>query len=553
VAEIGVAAVLFTGSASCGVLSAVTNPKAAWAINEPTPLSVVVRRVEVADATAHQVERLIGETGVADSSTWLDKTAIKKEDAEALMKAAAGDSVYAGSQTRVVAAEAWVQSLSAICSEDRKYPNLLATLGPEIGKQYAEISSQEKSLSKLRAQKAQEERALDSDKTPAGEKAQHEKEKARLDAEIDKTEAAYKPKVDALFKGLKESGSKAPAPLKDKLRIAALNLRAAVDDAKNANSAALVRYPLALPQLSSDLQKAAPRFVADVIEEKTGTRPDTNGIKPDVKLDGTDVKLTLNGVPAEKLGSLSMGDVVAGTTAKMQGYVKRIVTLTALAGETQDLLSFEADLLDAFIAGLGGDKKGATDLGSLTVQAGAPGAPAAAGAAAKSGVKLSRTYGGLGLANACKLPAKGDSGSVASAKASPAAAKTAASAKADETVASPADQKPLAETKAAATKKAEKPEKKPAEKPTPVAAAAAKKEPVATKPAAQVDKPGEAKAEVFIFSSTSPQPSKPASSEKPVTKPAPPSKPTTTQAPAKPAAPADCSVSMERDGKKICL
>src|SRR5262249_27740548 len=153
------------------------------------------------------------------------------------------------------------------------------------------------------------------------DKSEHEKQRDGLKKEISETEDAYKPKVEALLKAVKAGGAKAPAGMKDKLRTAIANLRAAVSDAKNANSAAMLRYPIAVTGLPGDIQKAAPRFVADVIEEKTGTRPDTNGIKPDVKLDGFNVKLSINGVPAEKLGSLSMGDHISGTTDRMTSYV----------------------------------------------------------------------------------------------------------------------------------------------------------------------------------------------------------------------------------------
>src|SRR5690242_18374006 len=85
---IGVFAMLL-GTTGCGVLAAVTNPKAAWAITESTPLSVVVRRAEAAHATAEQVQRLVGDTGVDENSNWLDKTSLKKEDAQAVMNEAA--------------------------------------------------------------------------------------------------------------------------------------------------------------------------------------------------------------------------------------------------------------------------------------------------------------------------------------------------------------------------------------------------------------------------------------------------------------------------------
>ena len=58
----GLAASLGISATGCGALSALTNPKAAWALDESAPMSVVMRRAEVANATAKQVDRLMGET-----------------------------------------------------------------------------------------------------------------------------------------------------------------------------------------------------------------------------------------------------------------------------------------------------------------------------------------------------------------------------------------------------------------------------------------------------------------------------------------------------------
>lgn len=40
VARIALAAALLAGSAGCGVFSALGNPKAAWALQEPAPMAV---------------------------------------------------------------------------------------------------------------------------------------------------------------------------------------------------------------------------------------------------------------------------------------------------------------------------------------------------------------------------------------------------------------------------------------------------------------------------------------------------------------------------------
>src|SRR5579883_1362445 len=42
----------------CGLVSAVANPKVAWAVNDPAGMAVVVRREDAAETTAKQVDRI---------------------------------------------------------------------------------------------------------------------------------------------------------------------------------------------------------------------------------------------------------------------------------------------------------------------------------------------------------------------------------------------------------------------------------------------------------------------------------------------------------------
>src|SRR6185436_17427899 len=97
------AGALACGAAStgCGMLSAVTNPGAAFAISEPANLGVVVRRAEIARATSNEVDRLLGSAPLDDDSAWLEKVALTKDDATGLVKASAAEGVYEGSGTRV--------------------------------------------------------------------------------------------------------------------------------------------------------------------------------------------------------------------------------------------------------------------------------------------------------------------------------------------------------------------------------------------------------------------------------------------------------------------
>lgn len=349
--QLALGAAAVTCGTGCGALSALTNPKAAWAISEPAPMSVIVRRAEVAHGTARQVERLLGETGMNDKSKWPAKTALKNADADALLKVKAGEAVYVGApgaKFRVVPAEAWFDTLSVICSDENKYPSLIASITPELAKSYGEVAAQAKEIAEIKGQIAAEEKALD-DKDQAAQKDEHEKKKQELNDKLSKLNDDVGPKKDKFLQSVKDEAGKASPEVKERVGVAVVNLKRAVEDAKIANSVALIRYPMAVPGLKDDAQVTAKRILADVVEERTGQRPDVNNLKIDVKIDGG-VKLSVNGV--DKLGSLSIDDVVSETTTRLKSYVGRVLTLVAYAGETQELLSFESDVLDALNDGM---------------------------------------------------------------------------------------------------------------------------------------------------------------------------------------------------------
>ncbi len=118
---IGVSAFLATVVATgtgCGAISAAANPKVAWALNDPAPMTIVVRRADVAEKTAQQVDRVMTDTPANDDSAWLAKVAPEKEEATATLAAVRQHQLYApgsaGQGARVVAAEVWAKSLAQI-------------------------------------------------------------------------------------------------------------------------------------------------------------------------------------------------------------------------------------------------------------------------------------------------------------------------------------------------------------------------------------------------------------------------------------------------------
>jgi hypothetical protein len=515
-----IAALPLTG---CSFVSAITNPKAAWALNEPTPLSVVLRRAEVANATAREIDRLLGDTGVNEKSAWTDKTSIKGDDGKKLLEQAAGEGVYVGpARVRVLPVEAWAIVLPALCSTEGKSSSLVAALNEDLGDRYADISGQTATLAELKGQMAKEDAAASAkDATPESKK-EHEKARDDIAAKIKEQEAAFKPKVTSFLEDLKKEAAKAPGPLKDRQKLVLANLRRAVEDARLAIAVAALRYPLALPQITSDVQTSAKRIVADVVEEKTGHRPDMNGISPDVKLEGTDVKLSLNGVPLDKLGGLSIGDLTSEVTKRLGGYAERVLTLLAYTAETAELLSFEADVLDAWLGGYGFEAakvEGVTNLEELKVESALPGAKPGANAAPKA-TPGPRSSTGVPVAGACKKPGKPKKDKEAEADKD----------KADKDGGDKdkADKGKGAKDKPAKDKVADKPAAAPKDKP-------------AAAPATPKDKPAPAAA--------TPAPTKPASAPSGGDAPKPAAAPPAGPTPGGP----DCPAAIVRNGKRVCL
>src|SRR5687767_15688762 len=105
------------------------------------------------------------------------------------------------------------------------------------------------------------------------------------------------------------------------------------------------------------------------------------GLQPSVSLKGTDVEITLNGVPADKLGDLDVGALVEETTERTTHYVERTVTLLGYLDQTETRLGFQADLLDAWSSGLAAEPEttpGVVDITDLEVTTTPGAAPKAA-------------------------------------------------------------------------------------------------------------------------------------------------------------------------------
>ena len=335
----------------CGALGAMANPKVAWAIQDPAPMSVVVRRADAAEATAKQVDRILTSTPASPGADWLQRVGPKPADAAGEVKAIKSEPMYAKSHARVVPAEVWARTLADIQSTGGSSPNLLAMVSSDLADAYATIVAKEADIADARAQIETEKAARDAKDASDEDRKAHDKTIDELKESISKLEDEVDPLRKKFLDAAKDAAQNAPASARDAVGPVLVNLRQAVDDASIADGAAAVRYPLALSSIIDSVRDVVPVIVADIVEEQTGKRPSMNGLKPDVKLDGTDVKLTLNGLSQDDLGKVSLGDLTKEAISRTTKWVLHAVTLIGAVSSTKDTLSFEQDTLDALLDG----------------------------------------------------------------------------------------------------------------------------------------------------------------------------------------------------------
>ena len=324
-------------------------------------------------------------TPVDAASRWLPKLAVKKADAETVLKDVGADPDYVvpdGTKIRVVQAEAWARLLSSVCPHETRYPNLFASMGPDVASAYGGVTADAKLIASLKESKEDEQGAIDKDGASEDDKQTHQKKKRELDELIDKTQGDYRTQLDALLAKLREGAGKAPADVKKQMPSALVALRHAVDDAKLANAVAILRYPLAMPQMPLELKTQAKRILADTVQQRTGHRPDLDDAEIGVTLEDGEVKLSLAGVPSSALRGLEPAALVHDTVDRAEAYVERALSFPEYVAETQDMLDRESDIIKAAAEGFEVDESktaGGDDLGDLDVAAGAAkGKPASA-------------------------------------------------------------------------------------------------------------------------------------------------------------------------------
>lgn len=392
------AAVMMSFGTGCGAIRAAANPKVAWALNDPAPMSVVVRRADVAETTAKEVDRLLTQTK-AEGDGFATDVVPAKEEAEKTLGAVKAHTLYASSGgARVVAAEYWAKKLPEVgkakaepspappkvaapkakkpvaapaekaakkaapakepsptvalaVSEGQATVTVLAALDRSLAGAWNEIMDGRKAIGEAKGRIAMLEAANDDKKTPAPDKKANEAKISDLEKKIDVLEKEGETLTKAFFPKAKAAAQAADPAVREKLGPALVQLRQAVEDANTANSAAALRYPLAAKTLLDSAKTMALVYVGDVVEEKTGKRPVLTSLQPGVSLENGEVALTLNGLSPADLGKLSVGEVTKEVAGRTTAWVKRALGLLGTISATKEVLEVEDDLVGALLDG----------------------------------------------------------------------------------------------------------------------------------------------------------------------------------------------------------
>ncbi len=337
----------------CGMLGALSNPKVGAALSEDASMYVVLRRSTTAEKIADSVNTAITTAPGEGDDGWMTTVSDPTDALKDEMTKASKRHHYAGAHApiRVLPSEGWAKVLpDAVQKGTGK--TLLGFVGGSIVDQYSAVADLEKQIGDLKGKIEDNKIEIKKDGESDADKARLAKENDDTSAQIDKLEAQVDPMQDKLIDAAKDSATKAQLGSDGtKIVTVVARLRQAVEDAKVSNGSALVGYPRAIPGLQNTLKGTVISFVVEYIEEKTGKIVDTSHVQPDVKLDGMTPTITINGLGADDLGKLSIGDLTSAIVDKTTKFVTDAFGLPARVGRVQELLSLESKVLGAMLDG----------------------------------------------------------------------------------------------------------------------------------------------------------------------------------------------------------
>jgi hypothetical protein len=330
-------------STGCSLLAAAGNPAAIWAISDPADLQVVVRRADAALITTAEVNRLLTTTPAGKDTPWVASVSPDPKEAAADIQALKRDPDYAITKARVVAVEVWMRTLPSVNADSGEHESLLAAIDENLANAYQAIGQKQVEIASLKAQIENEKQAGSADGVTPTDKKIHDDEVKTLEKKVDDAESAVDPLKKTFLGQVKDACAKLRSEDKARYAPAVASLLLALDDADMANSAAALKYPLVIKGLPDALKKVAPNIAMDVVEERTGTRPNLQNVKVSVSVSGGSPTITLDGLG--NVGGLKPEDITSETVKRSIAWFKHALTLLGTISTTKDKLTFERQTL----------------------------------------------------------------------------------------------------------------------------------------------------------------------------------------------------------------
>jgi hypothetical protein len=338
----------------CAMLGAVTNPKVGAALNEDASMYVVLRRAKTAETIANSVDSAMAKMPGEGDDGWMKTLSEPTDLLKDEMTKESKRHHYAGAHApiRVLPAEGWAHVLPDAVQKGSGR-TLFAMIGQSLVDQYGAVADLQKQIGDLRGKIEENKVEMKKDGESDDDKNRLSKENDDLDSKADKLEEQVHPLQDKLIDAARDAAGKAQLGDDGKKVVEVVaRLRQALDDAKTSNGSALVGYPRAIPGLQNTLKGTVISFVLEYVEEKTGKVVDTSHIQPDVKLDGMTPQISINGLTADDLGKLSIGDLTSAVLDKTKQFVSDAFALPGRVGRTSEMLTLESKVLTAIEDGL---------------------------------------------------------------------------------------------------------------------------------------------------------------------------------------------------------
>ena len=427
--------VALSSTTGCGALSAMGNPGAMWAIQDPAPLTVVVRRADAAQLTTIEVNRLLTATPTGKDTDWTLSVSPDPKEAAADIKALQADPDYAKTKARVVASEVWIRTLPNVGAVAGEHPNLLAAIDQGLADAYSAILAKQDEIAAFNATVATEKAAADAkDATPDDKKTHTDAAKA-AQKQADDAEKDVDPLKKTFLGQVKDACAKLSPDDQKRYAPAVGSLLQALADADISNSAALLKYPIVIKTLPDALKTVIPSIAADVVEEQTGVRPVLANTKVKIDISGSSVTIGIDGLG--DVGNLSVADVITETTKRSVHWFTHTLTLLGTISNTKDTLTFEREVLNQMASAFAPAapsivvvKIPAFDSPEVTAAVAAPSISLAAGVHAKVAAKVAATA--AANAKTAKADPPGKKGAAKAAPKKPAAPAKPAPAKKDD-------------------------------------------------------------------------------------------------------------------------